>query len=959
MTRKRLTRGRFTSALHQWYQPPHYRPVHSLAYGIGLNIAHATLQLNIAHSLSKKLTDPAPKPTTDEDQRTTIGDLARIFTRLADEPPERQDQMLNDLCPDEDTRQKVRAMLDADAEVDPLLDHSLFPEPKQINLGEKIAGYNLVRELGHGGMGVVFEAEQQEPVRRTVALKVIKPGVDTREVIERFNAERQALSMMNHPNIAKVLEAGSTELGRPFFVMELVNGKPITAYCDEKKLTPTQRLELFLPVCHAIQHAHQKGIIHRDIKPSNVLVAEYDERPVAKVIDFGVAKAINQSLDRSSFTRVGQIVGTFEYMSPEQSRVDQSDVDTRSDIYSLGVVLYELLTGNPPFDRERLRSVDWDEMLQILREEDPPRPSARLSSARLSSTRRSNSRHFRDELDWIVMKAMDKDPGRRYMSPNDLANDVECYLRGDAVAACPPSAAYLFRKFARRNKVAIATSAMVCASLVLGMIGTTWQAIRATRAETKAEAHAEKANEVSDYLKELLFGLVDSKSQLSETDPSVWMVSFFKKAADDADQRFANLPEISRELDSMFASTLSSLGDFQNATTLFEKTLQSLETEKGPRDPDTIAVRSLLAKSYIDAARWDDARKQCEQALRDGSELEEASPLLLGIRNDLGTVFHGQGLYSQAVETYQTCLDSQRNSLGENHYETLLTKSRLASVFESLKQFDKAEALYNETLNAEARKSDEEGNGYRMGVARSNLGKCFLRHGRQIDHKHTGDAHTLFAKSANLLRQSLDFFHSDRGPYASHTLDTQFHLAHAFNELGDYDSAATLLEEVEEHSPKQDTQTNLSVLNVLGWTYLRQSRFADAEGKLKAAYESLGESPEELRLQVMENLSITYNRMGKLGDAISLDRQTLELAERLYGSDHPTTLSAKARIGLGFLEQGDTTEGRALLEHTFHASHKLAGAGFIADVLAASYRATGEFEKAETWAAKKSKVTSK
>ena len=396
-----------------------------------------------------------------DDQASGIEDLARIFSLIAEAPADRRDALLDELCPSDSVKRQIQSMLEADATADSLLDHSLIPEPVRVDSGETIAGYTLLHELGHGGMGVVFQAEQLEPLRRTVALKVIKPGVDTREVISRFDVERQALSMMDHPNIAKVLDAGSTESGRPYFVMELVKGQPITTYCQQNHLTPHERLRLFLSVCNAIQHAHQKGIIHRDIKPSNVLVAEYDGRPVAKVIDFGVAKAMDQSLtEATAFTRAGQIVGTFEYMSPEQSRINQSDVDTRSDIYSLGVLLYELLTGSPPFDKDRLRSVAWDEMLKIIRSEEPPRPSARLSESNVDGTVNRTDRHgpnhikdVRGELDWVVMKAMEKDRSRRYATPNDLGNDIERFLNGEAVAACPPSPLYRFRKFAQRNRV--------------------------------------------------------------------------------------------------------------------------------------------------------------------------------------------------------------------------------------------------------------------------------------------------------------------------------------------------------------------------------------------------------------------------------------------------------------------------------------------------------------------------
>jgi serine/threonine protein kinase/Flp pilus assembly protein TadD len=375
------------------------------------------------------------------------------------------------------------------------LDQPLIERP-----GTKIGPYKLLEQIGEGGFGVVFMAEQTQPLRRRVALKVIKPGMDSRQVIARFEAERQALSLMDHPNIAKVLDAGTTQSGRPYFVMELVKGQPITQYCDEQHLTPRQRLELLLPVCQAIQHAHQKGIIHRDVKPSNILVAEYDQQPVPKVIDFGVAKAISQSLtEKTMFTGLGQIVGTLEYMSPEQAKVNQLDIDTRSDIYSLGVLLYELLTGSTPFDKQRLRSAGWDEMLRIIREEEPPKPSTKLSSSEALPSVAANrsmeparlSRSVRGELDWIVMKALEKDRNRRYETANGLAMDLQRYLADEPVLACPPSAGYRLQKFVQRNKSGIAVAALVLFVLVLVGISVGW-AVR-DRAATAQQIAAQRA----------------------------------------------------------------------------------------------------------------------------------------------------------------------------------------------------------------------------------------------------------------------------------------------------------------------------------------------------------------------------------------------------------------------------------------------------------------------------------
>ena len=345
-------------------------------------------------------------------------------------------------------------------------------------------------------MGVVYMAEQTEPVERRIALKIIKPGMDSRHVTARFEAERQALALMEHPNIAKVLDAGTTRDGRPYFAMELVRGVPITEYCDAKKLTPRERMELFLPVCHAVQHAHLKGVIHRDLKPSNVLIAAYDGKPVPKVIDFGVAKATGSKLtDKTMFTEFGAVIGTLEYMSPEQAELNQLDVDTRSDVYSLGVLLYELLTGTTPLDRERFQQTAIQEVLRVIREEEPPRPSTRVSTIsdlpKVAVNRSVDTEHLgrfiRGELDWIVMKTLEKDRARRYESASALAADLERFISGDAVEACPPSAWYRFRKLARRNQVALVTTAIVAASLVVGTGVSLWQMTLARQAETQAQ----------------------------------------------------------------------------------------------------------------------------------------------------------------------------------------------------------------------------------------------------------------------------------------------------------------------------------------------------------------------------------------------------------------------------------------------------------------------------------------
>ena len=398
-------------------------------------------------------------------------------------------------------RDRIAALISSHQEASGLLNppeaDTADLKPISEKVGTTIGPYKLLQQIGEGGFGVVYMAEQLRPVRRKVALKIIKPGMDTKEVIARFEAERQALALMDHPNIAKVFDAGATETGRPYFVMELVKGIPLIDFCDENNMSMQQRLGLFVSVCHAIQHAHTKGIIHRDLKPSNVMVTIHDNCAVPKVIDFGVSKAISQQLtERTLFTAYGQMVGTPVYMSPEQAQMSGLDIDTRSDIYSLGIMLFELLTGSTPLDAERLRKSGYAEMQRIIREEEAPKPSARLSTqgsdalARIAARRGTDpgqlNRQVRGDLDWIVMKALEKDRNRRYETANGFAADVERFVQNESVLACPPSTAYRIRKFVRRNRSAVLVGGTIAAALLLAVVGLAVGYLRAEHAATDA-----------------------------------------------------------------------------------------------------------------------------------------------------------------------------------------------------------------------------------------------------------------------------------------------------------------------------------------------------------------------------------------------------------------------------------------------------------------------------------------
>jgi serine/threonine protein kinase len=394
--------------------------------------------------------------------------------------------------------------------------------------GERIGRYRLLELIGTGGFGDVWMAEQEQPVRRRVALKIIKLGMDTREVVARFEAERQALAMMDHPSIARVFDGGATEAGRPYFVMELVKGASITRYCDELRLTNRERIELFIDVCHAVQHAHQKGIIHRDLKPSNILVMELDGKAVPKVIDFGVAKATEQRLtEKTLFTRLGQMLGTPAYMSPEQAGLGGLDIDTRTDIYSLGVILYELLIGQPPFDTRKLLEAGYEAILRTIREVEPPKPSTRLSSLgkqdleQTAHQRRIEvaklNRMIRGDLDWIVVKALEKDRNRRYVTAQGFANDLLRYLKDEPVEASPPALAYRFGKTIRRHRLAMAFSAALAASLIGGTAVSLWQAWQATRYARAAETQRRVATNETARAESAHAATREAMVQLSDT----------------------------------------------------------------------------------------------------------------------------------------------------------------------------------------------------------------------------------------------------------------------------------------------------------------------------------------------------------------------------------------------------------------------------------------------------------
>jgi serine/threonine protein kinase/tetratricopeptide (TPR) repeat protein len=620
---------------------------------------------------------------------------------------------------DPELRARVEGLIRAHEEAGTFLDGPIFDPQPMVDQptmvegpGTRIGPYTLLDAIGEGGMGTVFMAEQSHPVRRKVALKIIKPGMDTKQVVARFEAERQALAMMDHPNIAKVLDGGTTDSGRPYFVMELVRGVPITEYCDREQLSVTERLELFVLVCRAVQHAHQKGIIHRDLKPSNILVTVIDGAAVPKIIDFGVAKAIGQGLtERTIHTAFHQIIGTPLYMSPEQADLASVDIDTRSDIYALGVLLYELLTGTTPFDHETFRKAAFDELRRIIREEEPPRPSTRLGtpggslstvSARRKTEPRRLSQALRGELDWIVMKALEKDRNRRYETANNFAADVMRYLTDQPVEACPPSGWYRFSKYARRNGVALTTAALVVTTVGVGATLSAWQAVRATKAETEATYRAEDTKLV---VKSLINDVIGAAAPAEARGEPIRIVELLRSADGALPVRFRGRPIAEAAFRRALAEAYCDLQHWDEAEQQICRAVELRSQHLGSSHPETLEAQAyqIAVLRCVGIERRD---KQ-EEAIRLGRRVVETQLRMLGPNHreslatlsELGQAHLQHGDFGEARDILEPTLAAQVRVLGEDASETLQTLDALGRAWHGMDRLDIAEKLLRSAVD--------------------------------------------------------------------------------------------------------------------------------------------------------------------------------------------------------------------------------------------------------------------
>jgi serine/threonine protein kinase len=575
-----------------------------------------------------------------------------------------------------------------------------------LSAGDRVGPYRVLELLGSGGMGVVYLVEQDQPVQRKVALKLLRVGLDSGEFLTRFEIERQALARMSHAGIAQVFDAGVTESGRPYLAMEYVAGLPIQRYADERKMSTDERLQLFVRVCDAVQHAHRRGVIHRDLKPSNILVTEDDGRAVPKIIDFGVAKAIDRPLtDAMHETRLGRMIGTPAYMSPEQAGLAEGDIDLRTDVYSLGVVLYELLSGAHPFDAESLRRAGYDEIRRIIREEEPPRPSTRVETfdgdsvavaQRRSTDRSTLARTIRGDLDWITMKALEKERDRRYDSPRELARDLRNYRNDLPVVARPPSARYRAGKFVSRHKLAVAATGVVLAGLVVGISVGAWGLGRALGAEREARSEAAAAERISEFMVSLFRQSDPSEARGRE----VTAREVLDAGVERIETELADDPVVRARLLGTMGGVYRGLGNYERALELQQAGMQVLQQLHGTDHPDTLKATENVAITYWYLQRFDQAESLLRQVADGRTALygTDHSDTLNAMYN-LAILMRALGRYEEGESLYRTVLESRRRLLGDEHLHTLSTMTSLANLLTSVGQFAEAEQLQAEALS--------------------------------------------------------------------------------------------------------------------------------------------------------------------------------------------------------------------------------------------------------------------
>jgi non-specific serine/threonine protein kinase/serine/threonine-protein kinase len=734
-----------------------------------------------------------------------------------------------------------------------------------------IGPYSLVKKLGEGGMGQVWLAEQTAPVKRLVALKLIKGGLYDSRVIQRFDSERQSLARMNHPSIAKIFDAGSTPDGQPYFVMEYVNGPSITRYCDNKKLKIRERLELFIKVCEAVQHAHQKAIIHRDLKPSNVLVEEVDGKPVPRIIDFGIAKAISSEADadQTSLTKLGALVGTPGFMSPEQADPAVLDVDTRTDVYSLGVILYVLLTGRLPFDPDEWTKRPIDEVLRQLRQEDPPSPSAKLSGEKKAATESAGMRSsdqtqlvkiLRGDLDWITLRALEKDRSRRYSTPSALAADIQRYLENLPVLARPASTGYRLRKYVRRHRLGVSVAALIALLLIAFVATLGVQLRRITQERDRTARERDRANRITSYM----IGMF-RQSDPSKAKGSTTAREMLDQASQDIDKSLAQDPELQTHLMGVMGEIYYNLELFKQADALIQRAYEIRKSAAGMNDRQTFTTMLDLVVVLQAEGRYAEAEKLAHQTLdAERKALGDLDPDTLRIQNKLATVLINEARYSEAEKLQRDTLEKQRRVLGLENKDTLSTMNGLAISLDRENQFPECMKLFHQLLEIEPR---------------------------------------VF------------------GPDNPDTLLTEKHAADALMDSGHYADAEKLQRHIVETNLRRfgpDNSLTISAEADLAHNMLLTAKFPEAEKILRKVLESRVrvQGPESHpTLSTMVDLAYAISVQGRPQEAEKIQRQGLEISTRALGPSDRLTLIFAGQLAATLGDLGRLPEAEKLLQN--------------------------------------------
>jgi eukaryotic-like serine/threonine-protein kinase len=847
--------------------------------------------------------------------------IKELFGAALERDPGQRAAFLDEACGQNlSLRKEIESLLHEHDTGGALLQHPFDIRAFENTQARSIGPYQLINKIGEGGMGQVWLVQQTAPLQRQVALKLIRWGMYDNTLLHRFLAERQSLAVMNHPSIAKVFDAGATPEGQPYFVMEYVPGVPITDYCDEKKLKIRDRLELFIKVCEGVQHAHQKAIIHRDLKPANILVVEVDGKPVPRIIDFGLAKAINPGIaEETLHTRVGGFVGTPGYMSPEQFDPTEHDVDTRTDVYSLGVVLYVLLAGSLPFDTKEWNNKPLDEMLRRLRQENPPRPSTKVSTDRDTSSATAEARGtepkqlvsvLHGDLDWITMKALEKERSRRYGSPSDFGADIRRYLNNEAVLAVPPSAAYRARKFARRYRAALVTACAFALVLIVAAAVSIRQSIRANREAAVAEA-------VNDFLQNDLLAQASASKQSgpsTKPDPDLKVRTALDRAAERIEGKFAKQPEVEAAIRDTIGQTYDDLGLYPVATKQLERSLDLRRRVLGPEHPDTLRSMNTLANVYDKEGKYAQAEALNSQTLEIRRRvLGPKHPDTLASMMNLANVYAYEGKYSQTEALDSQTLEIKRRVLGPQHPDTLKSMNNLAADYVEEDKYAQAEALHNQVLEIRRRVLGPEHPLTLLTIA--NLANLYDHEGK-------------YAQAETLDIEVLETQARVLGPEHPDTVRSMKNLADVYRDEGKYAQAEALdsqILEIRRRVLGPEHRETLKSMNALAKVYEDEGKYAQAEALdsqiLEIQRRVLGpEHPDTL--WCMNALAEVYEDERKYALAESYAAQALAGRQQALGSEDADTMASAADLALAYVSQGKFAESEPLAREAMEVNRK-------------------------------------